>query len=177
MPEQEESIRLFYALWPEQHTREQISSVAEAIATPDIRLLKPSNLHTTLVFVGSVDRSKLEALEQIGNAVSAVTFKLTYDAVAHWQKPKIYCLTCSQVPEAAYQLVEKLTDAVTRLGIEIEKRRYRPHVTVARKAKLPLSTDIEAIDWSATEFVLVESISTAQGVRYDVLKRWPLRSA
>ena len=64
-----------------------------------------------------------------------------------------------------------------RLGIEIEKRPYRPHVTVARKAKLPLSTDIEAIDWSATEFVLVESISTAQGVRYNVLKRWPLRSA
>jgi 2'-5' RNA ligase len=177
MPEQQESIRLFYALWPEQHTREQISSVAKALARPEIRLLKPSNLHTTLVFVGSVDRSQLDALEQIGDTVSAAAFELTYDAVAHWQKPKIYCLTCSQVPDAAYQLVEQLTEAVTQLGIEIEKRPYRPHVTLARKAKLPLSMDIEAIDWSAIEFVLVESISTAQGVRYDVLKRWPLRPA
>jgi 2'-5' RNA ligase len=177
MPEQQQSIRLFYALWPEQHTREQISSVAEAIAMPDIRLLKPSNLHTTLVFVGSVERSNLVALEQIGDAVSAAAFELTYDAVAHWQKPKIYCLTCSHVPDAAYKLVEQLTAAVTQRGIEIEKRPYRPHVTLARKAKLPLTMAIEAIDWSATEFVLVESISTAQGVRYDVLKRWPLTPA
>jgi 2'-5' RNA ligase len=58
-------------------------------------------------------------------------------------------------------------------GFRADDRVYRPHVTLARRAR-PVEADIEPIRWRVEELALVESFPDGRNVHYEVLERWPL---
>jgi len=70
------------------------------------------------------------------------------------------------------------------LGIDFDKRPYKPHITLLRKADCRKATDsesgnkknpaLEPIRWPARDFVLVKSSLRPDGARYEELGRWPL---
>ena len=167
--------RLFFALWPDQNIRAQINAINLQINEHRLKKLRPTNLHTTLVFMGNVDEPSFLRLQQHAQAIRANAFTITFDQLNYWQKPKILCLTCQRQPKEIYQLVNQLTDIVEAEGIDIEERPYRAHVTLARKASQIETVSFTPVVWQVTEFVLAESISTDKGVVYQVLARWPLQ--
>ena len=74
--------------------------------------------------------------------------------------------------EQLLMLFNALKRKVVQCGIKTEERPYKPHITVARKATRLIDTKAFSIEWPAQSFCLVESCSTADGVRYQVLQRW-----
>ncbi|KGM07444.1 2'-5' RNA ligase [Methylophaga thiooxydans] len=166
--------RLFFALWPDDNSREQIAQINQQITFPDIRKLIPDNLHITLVFLGNVDDAIATAVQQRAGDIIAPPISLQFDELDYWVKPKVVCLTCQRQPKAVYQLVNALTAMLTEYPVRVEQRPYRAHITLARKAKQRPELNFSPVVINADSFALVESISTEKGVRYQVRERWLL---
>ena len=167
--------RLFFALWPDDETRLQIVSVADEFRNENVRLVKSANLHMTLIFLGEVsDFVKKDVLEQAAS-IKSRPFNMNFNRVGWWEKPRIVWLGPSEVTPAISELLEALYKILKKHGIKPEKRRFKPHVTIARKAKQFSAVDSGyEILWRVKQFALVNSTSTESGVEYRVLKSWPL---
>lgn len=170
--------RLFFALWPDNETRQALASVSRFIAAKECQCLQPYNLHVTLVFLGNVGVDTELLIRQDVAGISAKPFTLTFDCLSYWSKPKILCLTCQQpAPQEAVMLAAALTATAANYGLHIDTRPYTPHITLARHARCLPNVKIEPIVWRAEAFCLVESCSEPGGVCYKVRQQWPLLAA
>jgi 2'-5' RNA ligase len=139
---------------------------------------RPDQLHLTLEFLGEVPEPRLGSVLEAGEAVaaSATSFEIVLDRLEHWPRPQVLCLAASVVPERLTALVVALRSALAARGVEPEKRAFRPHLTLARKVRLPPPAGpIEPQYWAAHEYSLVESIAGPEGSRYERLSTWPMR--
>jgi len=167
--------RLFFALWPDAGSRTYIHYINQRVTLPGIRKLIPENLHITLVFLGNVDDQVAVAVQRRAAEIIAPPVSLQFDELDFWPKPKVLCLTCCKQPKAIYQLVNALTQIVSDYPVKLDPRPYRAHITLARKAKQRPDLKFDPVFIEADSFALVESESTEQGVKYQVLERWPLK--
>ena len=168
--------RLFFALWPDEALRAAAASrVAALVPRGSGRPQRPDQLHVTLVFLGAVDEAQLTEVEKVGEGVTSTPFVVVFDRLEHWRKPRVLCLGASAVPPALVALVEGLRDALATRHLPTETRPFRPHLTLARKlARLETTPDLEPLLWQAESITLVESVSDAEGSRYEPLASWPL---
>ncbi|MGY6277655.1 RNA 2',3'-cyclic phosphodiesterase [Methylomonas sp. MgM2] len=164
--------RLFFALWPDEATRQKCRKVLRAIRGHG-RPVSPMNLHITLVFLGSVDEARQIAMSHAAADIIVAPMTLSFNRLAYWKKPAVVCLTAEQTDPAMLNLVDQLTAAAVKNEISIDQRPYKPHVTLLRKASALPEIEIKPISWRADGFCLVESCSTPKGVEYRVIARWP----
>ena len=160
--------RLFFALWPDRRQRDRmrdfISPVAKLV---EGKAVERSNWHITLVYIGDFPVDRIDELHAAKQAITVEPFRLRFDRLELWLRPKVAALVTPTIPPEMQRLVEALQDSVFAAGIEINQRTYRPHVTVATNARpfetlrLPQSAVIE---WDS--FELVESVSQPGGVTY-----------
>lgn len=179
--------RLFFALWPDEAVRTRLAEEAgrlhEGLAG---RITRTETVHLTLVFIGDLARDRIPGLIERLDAVDAAAFTIDFDRADCWEHNRIAFLTASRPPDALYGLVAQLEQALADLAIPFDRRPYKPHITLLRKARCPNRNpaagrvsespewgDFEPITWSAEGFVLVESVSTPEGIRYDVLRSFP----
>ena len=74
------------------------------------------------------------------------------------------------------ELHRQLGQRLRHCDYQPEKRRYNPHVTVARKIKsLPELEDFEAISWKVEKFALIEVCQMSSGVQYRVNQTFSLK--
>ena len=165
--------RLFFALWPSDKSRKRIINFNYLIPSAHLKKVKVDNLHVTLVFLGNVDTESELMLRQSVNGIKVEPFKLHFDQLAYWSKPRILCLLSGHYDEQLFSLFSQLKRMVEQCGIKTEERPYKPHITVVRKASKLIDINPFSIEWPVQSFCLVESCSTEDGVRYQVLQRWP----
>jgi 2'-5' RNA ligase len=164
--------RLFFALWPDDKTRQALARLNRHIPAKPI---DPHNLHVTLVFLGQVDTETESLIKQLAADITTPPFELTFDCLSYWSRPKILCLTCQQdVPDEAMVLTSTLTKAAVDCGLKIDTRTYTPHITLARHARYLPDVKIEPMVWRAEAFCLVKSCSEPAGVNYKVIQQWAL---
>lgn len=167
--------RLFFALWPDDKTRQKLAQLNKSIKAERFKWVQPHNLHVTLVFLGQVDKNVELSIKQLAAGIIVQPFELTFDRLSFWSRPKILCLTCRQpVPEEASMLAVALERMAANCGLQTDTRPYTPHITLARHARYLPDVKIEPIIWRADAFCLVESCSEADGVYYKVIQQWPL---
>lgn len=136
--------------------------------------MRSSNLHVTLVFLGNIDSCKQSAITQAAAKIVIRPMSLLFNRLSYWKKPAVVCLLAEQVDPAVSSLVSQLSMSARQLGIELDERPYKPHVTLLRKAKSQVDIDFNPIHWHADSFCLVESCSTPTGVEYRVIERWAI---
>lgn len=169
-----DSSRLFFALWPDDETRQSLARLSQSIPAKEFKWVQPHNLHVTLVFLGQVDAATGLSLKQSVADISAQPFELTFDKLSYWSRPKILCLTCLQpAPEEAMILASALTAAAANCGLQTDTRPYIPHITLARHARYLPDVKFEPIVWRTEAFCLAESCSEPDGVCYKVIQQWP----
>jgi len=165
-----EAWRLFLALWPPESVREQLVGLQQAWQwAPSTALVKPERLHVTLHFMGSVEASRIDALEG-GLRVPFEPFVLdTQDAQAKVWRGGIAVLEL-RTPPALQRLHGALADALRAQALPVEARAFRPHVTFARKAfgaRAPAA--IPPLEWPVREgYVLAR---TVPGRGYTIVHR------
>ncbi len=93
--------KLFFALWPDDQTRQELEQLRLAIQAAGIKPVQPQNLHVTLVFIGNVDSAAELLVKQSVAGIPAEPFELTFDQLSYWSRPKILCLTCQQPAKAS----------------------------------------------------------------------------
>lgn len=165
--------RLFFALWPDAEVRQRLAQTAQHWTRQPV---PEANLHMTLAFLGACSAQQQDCLGNAAGTVLGAPFELQLNYLGNWSRTQ--WLGTSHIPAALLQLVDHLRQALEPCAVKIEKRHFVPHVTLSRKEKNPQTqAGLEAIPWRVDSFVLAESLSTPDGVRYAVLRRWPLAPA
>jgi 2'-5' RNA ligase len=164
--------RLFFAFWPDTAARASLESARAALFPLDGRPVAPADLHVTAAFLGSVDASRLAALQRL--AATVPPFELRFDRVGYWAKPRVLVALARESPVRAVQAIDALWSQLARLGFRRDPRPWRPHVTLAREARPPRrDPPWQAVTWPVDRLVLVESLPTGQsgtgGARYRPL--------
>jgi 2'-5' RNA ligase len=167
--------RLFFALWPDEDTRAAIATLARKQIHPQAKWVAADNLHITLAFPGTVTVHVQVCLEASAGKLTGAPFELFIDRLGYWPGPRIIWAAPSQTPPELWSLASSLREVLAACGLTPENRPYLAHITLARKANRALTvTRIAPIPWSIRQFCLVESVSEPAGVRYRVLRAWPL---
>lgn len=175
--------RLFFALWPDDGVRARLAVLMRELLPPGAgRPQRPDQLHLTLEFLGDIPESRLQDVLDSGAAAAsgAAAFELEFDLVEHWKRPQVLCLAASSTPGPLAALAQSLRSELLLRGFTPEARPFRPHATLARRvlrapsaAGKPLQRPLR---WPAHAFVLVQSVTGPEGVRYVELARWPMDS-
>lgn len=172
------SRRLFLAVWPSDEMRERIvRAAAPPIARSEGRATAAGNLHVTLVFLGEVALSRVDAVLAAASGVAYPPFIIRFDQIETWPGSDVLCLTAHDSPREIHALSASLRTGLAAAGFELGRHVFRPHVTLARDVPRMRSTEaIGPIEWRVDDFVLVESNMTKTGSEYALLQRWPLRA-
>lgn len=165
--------RLFFALWPDAALRQLCVTEMPKLKAYGKPVL-PANIHVTLLFLGATDTDRQRALSEFASTITIEPMTLAFDKLSYWKKPAVYCLTSTSGNAAVSELAGQLSRAAASLGMEVDNRPFKPHVTLLRKARFsPVHDRIpQPIVWTADNFCLVESCSTPSGVEYRVIRRW-----
>ncbi|HSH54566.1 MAG TPA: RNA 2',3'-cyclic phosphodiesterase [Methylotenera sp.] len=172
--------RVFFALWPEILVRQALHTLATKYQSQcEARVMAADSLHMTLLFLGEVKRTRLLQLMQTADKVSVPPFGFVLERLSFWQHNRIaYATTVVEAP-TLHQLAAALQQEVLAAGFlfesDVESHEFTPHVTLLRNVRHVLEPQpITPITWRVDSFVLVESVTTDQGVRYHVLQKWRL---
>ena len=130
-------MRLFVALDLPHAARKRLVRLATGL--PGARWLPPENLHLTLRFLGEMPGHRAEELDAALAALRGRCFALQLRGVGVFEKagrPQTLWAGVDRAPQLEH-LQAKIETAVQRIGFEPERRRFAPHVTVARLDNAP----------------------------------------
>ena len=165
--------RLFFALWPDPRQRDQLRNVVNSVAKGvEGRPVDRRNWHVTLAFIGTFPAHRVPYLLERAAEVPVEPFRLSFDRLEYWPRPRIASLCAATVPPELQALVDDLNKIMLDLGLKPEDRTYRPHITVVRNARQFATerlTQRAMVEWSS--FELVESVSGPGGAHYVPLKQ------
>ncbi len=169
-----ETLRLFFALWPDAATREGLADWTRAIhRASGGRAMRPENVHLTLAFLGSTPSAALPAVTAAAGKVTPRAFTLRIDEPGYWRHNQIACAGVQEPPPALDALVADLRAALVEAKIAFDARAFVAHITLVRKARPGFEMpQLEPIEWPVRDFVLVRSVSGSGGSSYEVAQRW-----
>jgi 2'-5' RNA ligase len=137
--------RLFVGLWPAARARAGVLRWQAACEWPaGARPTPPERVHLTLHFLGQVERERIAALGRALN-LAVPRFELRLHRAAVWLNGVAVLEPAegrNDVPTALLALHARLGEALQGIGLPLETRPFRPHVTLARRARgavLPVS--------------------------------------
>jgi len=137
-----------------------------------------SNLHLTLHFIGGCDANRQQALQLAASSIKSPTVTVTLDKSGYFKKPKIFWLGCTQNSDALISLVNALARAIQPYTNTATFENFVPHVSLFRKFSSAYQAlnmpAVDAISFTTNRFVLMESISTADGVQYRPIQSYTL---
>ena len=174
-------VRAFFGLpLPEAH-RTALAQylVACAAAAPEFHWTPAANLHLTVRFIGSVDRSIVDGIAGRLGELPLAGFELELGDVGTFKRGRLVRVVWLQVRlggEAAAGLAAQVEAECVRAGLQPEARQLQPHLTLARArpregaALPPLPAPPDLPRWSAEELVLYRSHLGRAGSVYDSLR-------
>jgi len=179
MKDQKSTMRAFLAISLSDETKAALASLQSAL--PFGRPVPPENLHLTLVFLDDQIEETLETLHEELLTLSAPSFSVTFSGVESFGQ-----VLAVRVAESAplVALHREVQTATRRAGIVLPRRRFRPHVTIARlkpgrggELRQVLSTHPQGalLDMPVTGFTLYQSTLRPEGARHDALAHYALR--
>jgi len=155
------------------------------------RIMDPGTLHLTLAFLGEQPESMIAEVHQALTGLDTFTFDLTVQGLGTFGSRQPAVLWAGIAPQPA---LTALRDRVRRLvrgaGLELQRERFRPHVTLARIRRglrhgelvelQRFLTDHAAFavePFQVDRVTLFQSILSPDGARHEVLAEYPLRHA
>jgi 2'-5' RNA ligase len=165
-------MRLFVGLELPWELRQRIALMSGA-GIPGARWVPPENYHVTLRFIGEAPRYLAEEIDHALEALRAPAFPLTLGGIGTFAKggPKG---SRSQTlwlgverSERLERLQSKIETALQRCGLEPERRKFQPHVTLARldgAAEARLAAFVQAHNLFRAESVAVEHFTLFSSV-------------
>ena len=136
-------MRLFVAI---HFSGEVKSLLADTIARlrrldPYANFTRPENLHLTLAFIGE-SRNVAAATEAI-QSCRRPAFEITVGGFGHFGQ--LYWVGIRKNPQLTH-LAKTLQDRLREGGFNIERREFKPHITIARRVSLPSPVQMEIAD-------------------------------
>ena len=127
--------RLFVALDMPQNVAERLLLLCGGLSAA--RWTPPEQLHLTLAFIGEVDGTLFLDIREALADIAAPVFDLRLSGAGVFPprgEPRV--LWAGVAPEPALvHLHKKVTACLQRAGVELERRKFSPHITLARLSR------------------------------------------
>jgi RNA 2',3'-cyclic 3'-phosphodiesterase len=183
-------VRAFFGLPVPEPQREQLGSfIAEcARIAPGFRWATLENLHLTVRFVGSVDRSVVEGVADTLSGRLPASFEVALGDVGTFGRGRVVrvvWLGLRTGADGVTGVAAQVETECVRAGLAPEERAFQPHLTLARArgreglslddlpADLPAPPQLEP--WQARELILYASRLSRSGAIYEVMRSLLLR--
>jgi 2'-5' RNA ligase len=126
------TMRLFVAIELPDTTRQDLALLMNGL--PGAKWTAPENLHVTLRFVGEVDGREAQDLDDALSAIRAPAFTLSLAGIGKFGEGRnSRSLWVGVEPNPALvHLRDKVESAAVRAGQPPERRKFKPHVSLAR---------------------------------------------
>jgi 2'-5' RNA ligase len=130
-------LRLFVALALPESVRDSLAGLI--VGLPGVRWVPPANYHLTLRFIGEVTPQQAEEVDLALAAIRARPFDLALAGLGVFERQgRVHSLhAVAERTPALQHLQAKVETAVQRAGLAPERRRFAPHVTLARTDSAP----------------------------------------
>lgn len=125
-------MRLFVALDLPWTLKQQVSQLAGGL--PGAKWVPPENYHLTLRFIGETPAHRAEEVDFALASLRARGFSLSLAGLGTFAKsgrPTAIWVGVERNPQLDH-LQNKIETALQRIGMERERRRFAPHVSLAR---------------------------------------------
>lgn len=171
-------MRLFITVNMSARVKEEIASVLPSIqlTIPTGKWVAKENWHVTMLFLGEVAAENLALLETaMMKAVKGLMpFQLQIEGLGVFpneRRPNILWAGVNGDLDTLHKLYQQLLQAVAETGLPFDaKPRYTPHLTLARKIAAGIKAETvkpKSTPWQVDAIELYQSISEANGVRYE----------
>lgn len=176
-------MRLFVALPLPDPVIETLEGMAGGI--PGARWVPPENLHLTLAFLGELGGGEAADLAEALDGVRNPSFTLSLkgiDTFSRGRQPHALWIAAPRAP-ALVQLQGRVVSAVEAAGLRPERRRFTPHVTLARLRHpdperlgrfIQAHNLVETPPFTVDEFCLFSSHLRSDGPSYRIEAAYPL---
>ena len=175
-------LRLFVGIEFPPELRLQLSLLQSGVA--GARWVDPGNFHLTLRFIGEVDEGRAADIDEALLRLRARRFALQLAGVGLFGngKPRQLWVGVEREPALA-TLQSKIEQALMRIGLPPEQRKFSPHVTLARLREprrdnlqhfLAAHALFRAPPLPVEAFSLIASFPTKAGSVYEDQAEYPL---
>jgi 2'-5' RNA ligase len=160
-------------------------------STLNAKWVKVDNIHLTVVFMGSIETDDIPAIARGVQEVCQTydPFDISLKGIGCFpnaRSPRVLWLGLDGDLEPLSQFRDALQGHLTGFGIKEEKRKFKPHLTLARFRKpkrmdaredqlLSKYEDISSAVCSLKELILFKSDLKPTGAVYTKVETWPLR--
>ena len=128
--------RLFAAVNFNNTTRSTLLSLRDELRSRSERgnFSLPENLHLTLAFLGECDQKQAAAVKIAMDSISFERFEMQIERVGRFKRHSgdIWWAGLSK-SEPLLRLQRELTESLIGAGFSLDKREYKPHVTLGRE--------------------------------------------
>lgn len=164
----------------------EIASHGRRSGPPGLRWADPAQAHLTLAFLGDLDAAALERVRERVRRFARAHVPVACSLLGAGAFPRaaaarVLWLGWGDGADAVTALHAALRVALETEGIELEARRFHPHVTLARtRAPLDLRDLVEhrstwrSEPWTATALDVMASRLTPGGAEHVRVERCPL---
>ena len=164
--------KLFFALWPGDKQRQTLAEIQNDLKLAEFsRCTSPEKLHITLHFLGEVQSARIPDLVEFVEETRFEPFHFDLNLVGVWPRNRIvWCGTISESDELQ-TLVNAIQQDSPVESMHSRKKKFKTHITLARKATRRVFERIEPIQFMADSISLVRSVPIEGGVRYEIVKQ------
>jgi 2'-5' RNA ligase len=167
-------VKLFIALWPDEPVRAALAADLPALArAAGGRATAPANLHLTVAFIGQVDERRFADIAALLAATRPAPLTLVLDRLGAFVSQRVLFRAPSRFTPELLAAQQELVTALAAQGVPVDRRPFRPHVTLARRCERAVLTALAVggeptrpVVWHAPGWALVESRSSTAGVIY-----------
>lgn len=178
--------RLFVGIALPDWVRQELDGVCEGL--PGARWVDAETMHITVRFIGEVDGGMADDVHDALCRVSAPAFSLVMTGVDCFEQAgKVHTLWVGVEKQPLLsRLRDKVEYALIRAGLDPERRKFKPHVTLARfrngdpdrlGAYLQRNSRFATAPFLIDAFTLFRSYQSAGGPHYEALMRYPLAAS
>lgn len=178
--------RLFIAIDLPAEVREELGRMCCGL--PGARWVDEGQIHLTLRFIGEVDGGRFREIVDGLAAVDSAPFPLALKGIGHFPPrgaPRVVWVGVER-SEPLVRLRKRVERALEMVGVERERRKFSPHITLARLKGTPASRVgryMEDFGLFRTEpfgvdsFALYSSTLSRKGAVHRVEAEYPLNAS
>jgi 2'-5' RNA ligase len=185
-------IRSFLAFELPVEIKNIVARVSEELrqSTLNAKWVKVDNIHLTVVFMGNIETGDIPAIAQgVQEACQSFgPFDLALKGIGCFpnrRRPRVLWLGLDGDLEPMAEFRDGLLEHLTGFGVKEEKRKFKPHLTLARFRKpkkmdfkeeqlLSKYEDLSSAVCPLKELILFKSELKPTGALYTKVEAWPL---
>jgi len=175
-------MRLFIALELPLQVCDTVATLCAGLK--DVRWVAPRNMHLTLAFLGELDNMQADVMHMALSRLHFDPFEIHLAGVDCFEsrgKVRVLWAGIGGDRVALCHLQHKIMCALEQAGLQPERRKFKPHVTLSYLNRFPKEKLLDYMSqnnrfrtesFEVARFCLFQSHLTRHGAEYEILHRY-----